>query len=130
MEFPQSPPNTDLPAAAPSSITQIKQIDTLGLVKTILAQSDLAPCVLIDSNADIIYIHGRTGNYLEPPEGETSIIIMQMARPGLKGALISGIRKLNTEKKATVIKNIQVQRNGDFTKVKKMELQLQEKSTK
>ncbi len=96
---------------------KIKEIDTLLLVKTILAQSDLPPSVIIDDQANIIYIHGRIGRFLEPPEGETSINILEMARPGLKAGLSRALRKMTSDNRETVIEKLQVKDNGGYTKI-------------
>ncbi len=42
------------------------------------------PAVLINDQGDVVYIHGRTGKYLEPPAGKTNINIFAMAREGLR----------------------------------------------
>ncbi|MBI9100191.1 MAG: hypothetical protein JEY91_17045 [Spirochaetaceae bacterium] len=61
-----------------------KDVNLIRLLKTLLIQSDLSTCIVINQFFNIIYIHGRTGQFLEPPEGEVSINILDMARPFLK----------------------------------------------
>ena len=70
------------------------EVNTQLLAEMILQQSDAPPCAIINDACDIIYIHGRTGRYLEPPEGKTSINIVEMARQGLKADLASAIRQV------------------------------------
>ena len=101
----------------PPLLRKINEVDTLQLVKTILAQSDLPPCVIIDDEGNIIYIHGRIGRFLEPPEGEVSINIMAMARSGLKAGLSRSIRKVVTDNQEIVTEKLQVKGNGGYTKV-------------
>jgi two-component system, chemotaxis family, CheB/CheR fusion protein len=48
-------------------------------------------CVVVDAKHEILYIHGRTGKYLEPPSGEVSTNILRMAREGLKAELATAI---------------------------------------
>jgi two-component system CheB/CheR fusion protein len=44
--------------------------------------------VLINAAGDILYVHGQTGMYLEPSQGEAGIQnILKMARPGQACAL-------------------------------------------
>ena len=108
-----------LPAGSPeakksaSSIEKINKMDILSLVKSLLSQSHLPPCVVIDEQADILYVHGRIGRYLEPPEGETSINVLDMARPELKTALTCAIQRIKTDQQETVIKNLQLKENGE-----------------
>jgi two-component system CheB/CheR fusion protein len=40
--------------------------------------------VLVNQRGDILYIHGRTGMYLEPTPGEAGLNILKMAREGLR----------------------------------------------
>jgi two-component system, chemotaxis family, CheB/CheR fusion protein len=50
--------------------------------------SQFAPCsVVVDPRGTIVYIHGRSGLYLEPPEGRPRNNVVDMAREGLKQAL-------------------------------------------
>ncbi|MCU7855758.1 MAG: chemotaxis protein CheR, partial [Candidatus Thiodiazotropha sp. (ex Lucinoma borealis)] len=84
----------DKPSDVPVSIRKAKEIDALHLVETILQQSSTPPCVIVDDDSNIIYIHGRIGRYLEPPEGKISVNILEMARSDLKPALASAIRKV------------------------------------
>jgi len=101
----------------PEALQKVKGIDTLQLLKSILTQSNLPACVIIDDMANIIYIHGRTGRYLEPAQGETSINIMEMARPGLKAGLTSAIRAMANDRQESFVKNLQVKENGGYTSV-------------
>jgi hypothetical protein len=70
------------------------EISGLQLVETILQQSSTPPCAIIDDACNVVFIHGRTGRYLEPAEGKASVNILEMARVGLKSHLASAIRKV------------------------------------
>ena len=49
---------------------------------------------LVDERGDVLYLHGRTGLYLEPPTGEPAVSnILKMAREGLRPALATALRK-------------------------------------
>ena len=51
------------------------------------------PAILIRENGEILYIHGRTGKYLEPAAGQVSINnIFDMAREGLRLKLNTLVR--------------------------------------
>ncbi len=43
--------------------------------------------MIITENGDIVYIHGRTGKYLELTDGEAKMNIFEMAREGLQQEL-------------------------------------------
>ena len=40
--------------------------------------------VVVNDRGDILYIHGRTGDYLEPATGQPRLNILDMAREGLR----------------------------------------------
>ena len=118
LHFPTLPPRSEKQRKEnPPMLKRIRGIDTLQLVKTILAQSDLPPCVIIDNQANIVYIHGRVGRFLEPPEGEISINILEMARSGLRAGLSRAIRKIVHDNQETVTEKLQVKDNGGYTEV-------------
>ena len=72
------------------------------------------PAVLINEQGDVVYIHGRTGKYLEPPAGKANINIFAMAREGLKIELPGAIREAKSQNKMITLKGIKVRTNGDF----------------
>ncbi len=118
-ELPAPVPQADLPGKNfPEPVRKVRDVDTLLLLKMMLQQSDLPPSVIIDDHADIIYIHGRTGRFLEPAEGETSNNILEMARPDLKAPLTAAIRKMAADRKETIIKNLQIRENGGCVTVR------------
>jgi two-component system, chemotaxis family, CheB/CheR fusion protein len=45
------------------------------------------PGVLVNERLDVIQFRGRTGPWLEPPQGEPQSQLLKMARPGLAGPL-------------------------------------------
>jgi len=52
------------------------------------------PCALINSQGDILYLHGKTSQFLELASGEVGINnILKMAREGLRHDLISALEK-------------------------------------
>jgi two-component system CheB/CheR fusion protein len=71
--------------------------------------------VVINERGEILYIHGRTGKYLEPALGEASVDIVRMAREGLRRELTSGIRKVVAKKEPVHYEGLRIQENGDRT---------------
>ena len=47
----------------------------------------------MNENGDILYIHGRTGKYLEPASGRATLNIFEMARDGLRLDLRTALRR-------------------------------------
>ena len=73
---------------------------------------------LVNSQGDILYLHGRTGLYLEPAPGETGINnILKMAREGLRRDLATALHKAAGTKEIVRVSGLKVKTNGDFTMV-------------
>ena len=98
--------------AVPHPVQRVEDVSALQLVETILQQSDTLPSAIINGACDVIYIHGRTGKYLEPAEGKASVNILEMARPGLKKELAAAIREVAVHKQAVEHRGLRVRSNG------------------
>ena len=72
------------------------------------------PGALINEKGETLYIHGRTGKYLEPASGEfpAKNNILDMARQGLKTALAHSIRKAVAQKMEVRSDRLPVKTNG------------------
>jgi two-component system CheB/CheR fusion protein len=85
--------------------------------KALLQQ--VAPAgALVDSQGDILYLHGRTGQYLEPASGEAGVNnILKMAREGLQRDLTTALHKATGLKEVVRHAGLRVKTNGEFTTV-------------
>lgn len=72
---------------------------------------------LVARNGDILYLHGRTGKFLEPAPGESSLNILKMARAGLGRGLTTCLRKAATGQQPVVSPVLRVKSNGSHTRV-------------
>jgi len=99
-------------ALIPGNIRKAEELSALQLAETILQRSNTPPCAIIDDACNVVYIHGRTGRFLEPAEGKVSVNILQMARDGIKSGLASAIRKVALHKQEVIQKGCQVN-DGD-----------------
>ncbi len=84
------------------------------IARRLLLEDFTPPAVLINGQGDVVFIHGRTGKYLEPPAGKTNINIFAMAREGLKIELPRAVREAKSKNKLITLKRIKVKTNGDF----------------
>lgn len=82
------------------------------MVQQALIEGYTPPAVLINENGDILYISGRTGNYLEPSAGKAAMNIYAMAREGLKYEVGTAIRKAITQKTTITITGVKLIING------------------
>lgn len=93
------------------------EINITELAQKVLLRDYAPACVIIDQKHNIIYVHGQTGRYLELPDGEMSLDIVEMAREGLKAELASAIRKATTQDKEVTFNNLLVKNNDGFRNV-------------
>ena len=68
---------------------------------------------MIDRKGEILYVHGKTGKYLEPAPGEARMNILDMVRRGLETAVPAGVRRASVTKKDVIYKDLEVKTNGD-----------------
>jgi two-component system CheB/CheR fusion protein len=108
----------EFPAAMP--LVKAVEADKLKPVRASLAQlaekalleSYAPPSVIINDRGEILYIHGRTGKYLEPAPGEAKWNLYEMAREGLKLELPTAIRKAMSQKTEVKYEGLHVNYNG------------------
>ena len=79
----------------------------------------LAPSsVLVNAQGDILYQHGRTGRYLELPQGEAGTSnILKMAREGLRGELAACIHRAVSSNAVAHSRGLRVRTNHHFSHV-------------
>jgi two-component system CheB/CheR fusion protein len=73
--------------------------------------------VVVNERGYILYIHGRTGKYLEPAPGDAGMNITKMAREGLRRELATALHKAAARKETAHYPGLRVKTNGDFINV-------------
>jgi two-component system CheB/CheR fusion protein len=72
---------------------------------------------LVDQHGNILYVHGRTGRYLEPAPGEAGMNILKMAREGLRHELAVTLQKATSQPGPVHRKGLQVHSEDGLTAV-------------
>ncbi len=113
-------------AAAPEQARKMGAGKNMGSTKLSLRElteqallQQVAPvAALVNGQGDILYLHGRTGMYLEPAPGDAGINnILKMARQGLKRELVTALHKAATLHERVGVAGLLVKTNGHFTPV-------------
>jgi two-component system, chemotaxis family, CheB/CheR fusion protein len=86
--------------------------DIARAVKKKLLQHHTPACVIVTTDGDIIYFHGKTGKYLEHAQGKSNLKITDMARDGLRYTLAGSLRKAAKNNEKTVESGVRVKTNG------------------
>jgi two-component system CheB/CheR fusion protein len=84
-----------------------------GQIQRLLLARFAPTCLVVDDSGDIIHIHGRTGMYLEPSEGEPSHNVLEMAREGLAASLTTALRRASNQKRTVTRTGVTVKANGE-----------------
>ena len=88
------------------------------LTEQTLLQKLSPVAALVNAFGDILYLHGRTGQYLEPAPGESGINnILRMAREGLRRGLTTALHKAAARLDTVRVLGLRVKTNGHFTLV-------------
>ena len=83
-------------------------------VESLLLRQHTPVCVVTDPDGIILHIHGRTGMYLEHPEGKPSLNIIEAAREGIRFALASALRKAFSSGREIRQEQLRVKTNGSY----------------
>ena len=78
---------------------------------------DTPVAALVNERGDLLYLHGHTGQYLEPAPGAIGVNILKMAREGLRHELTAALHRAVTKKERVSRPQLRVKTNGDFTLV-------------
>ncbi|MBU4275260.1 MAG: PAS domain-containing protein [Proteobacteria bacterium] len=97
---------------AARTILALGEADLAREAKQIVLSEFSPAMVLVDQKGEIQYIHGHTGNFLEPAVGRPSQKISSMAREGLRLELGSALRQAQVSGQAVHSPAIKVKVNG------------------
>lgn len=116
------PVSTDLAHAALPQATAKTAVSVKLPLRELTEQALLRQLVpagaLVNDKGDILYLHGRTGMYLELVPGEAGINnILKMAREGLRRELTTALHKAVVSKQPVRANGLSVKTNGHFTPV-------------
>ncbi len=118
-KFLPSTPKADAELSSPAARKPAATKPTLQeLAERALLQQVIQAGILVNRSGDILYLHGRTGMYLEPATGGTeSYNILKMAREGLLHDLTIALHQSASRHEVVFRQALRVQTNGHFTSV-------------
>lgn len=112
------PPMTTLEQPGKAKTAVGMKVTLRDLTEQALLQQVAPAAALVNGQGDILYLHGRTGAYLEPAPGESGINnIVKMARDGLQFELTASLHRAGVTRETVHARGLQVRTNGDFTRV-------------
>ncbi|WP_373036372.1 CheR family methyltransferase [Sulfurimonas sp.] len=88
------------------------------LVEQAILQKISPVAVLVKENGDILYLHGKTGSFLEMPQGNIGVNnIFTMVEESIKTELFSALKKVKTDKAPVNCNNLNVKINGRYENI-------------
>jgi two-component system CheB/CheR fusion protein len=114
-------PRTAEDAALPQATGKTpgsRELSLRELTEQALLQQVVPAGALVNGHGDILYLHGRTGLYLEPAPGEAGVNnILKMAREGLRRDLTTALHNAVARQEIVRCPGLCVKTNGDLTTV-------------
>ena len=112
------PLSDDAPVSHPSGKAPADgKLPVRELTERALLQQYAPAGALVNGRGDILYLHGRTGQYLEPAPGEAAMNILKMAREGLRRELATALHWASANKEPVRNAGLRVKTNGHFATV-------------
>lgn len=112
---PLTPMNVTVPKTTEKTLVPMKS-SLRELTEKVLLQQVAPAGALVNGHGDILYLHGRTGMYLELGPGEAvNNNIVKMAREGLRHELTTALHKAAAGAEIVRCRGLSVKTNGDFT---------------
>jgi two-component system CheB/CheR fusion protein len=92
----------------PRDIGRIGGTGIPALAQRILLANFAPPSVIVNMKGDILYIHGQIGKYLEPPPGQPTVNVLEMARKGLRLELRSALQNAVSNNRDVALRDLKV----------------------
>ena len=99
----------------PDKAPRMRKYPLRELTERAVLQYHSPAAALINPQGEILYLHGRTGRYLEPPPGESSLNIPKMAREGLAHELRLALLEIAKGGKVVTRPRLRIRTNGDYS---------------
>lgn len=103
-----------IPATFPTAVAPVirEKPDIGELARRAIIREFTPAFVVVDPDNQIVYFHGPTGKFLEPPSGTPSLDVLQMAKEGLRGALRTVLHRARRQGDTVVSAAVQVTTDG------------------
>ena len=106
------------PALAHGGSALVAKLSLRELTEQSLLQQMDRVAALVNAHGDVLFLHGRSGMYLEPAPGEAGISnILKMARDGLRRDLTTSLHKAANSRERISVSGLRVKTNGHHTLV-------------
>lgn len=95
-----------------SGVSNHPTVNLQAIADQLLLKKFAPAAVLVNSSGDILFIHGRTGKFLEPAAGKANWNVHAMAKDGLRQEIALALPKVLQSLQALTIPQISYSSNG------------------
>lgn len=99
---------TSLAPVQQASPAHLMQTDVRSKAERNILDHFTYPCVVINSNYDILYFYGNTERYLTTPRGKATLNLLNMARTALQYKLVPALREASQNNYTTHWQGLQL----------------------
>jgi len=85
-----------------------------GLVQRAMLSTYAPPAVVVNAKGDILFVHGRTGKYLEPAPGLSGMNIFDMAREELHFDISDAVHRASQQRQEVVSEGVKVKTEAGY----------------
>ena len=97
---------------AADEAAKAKRIPFPEIARKLLLENFAPPSVIVSERGDILFVHGQTGRFLEPSQGQPSMNVLDMAREGLKVQIRAALHRAAAGNEDVIMRSLQVIING------------------
>jgi len=106
-------PSAEQPDTAARQTMPVPKLSLRELTERAILRELPVAAALVNAQGDILYLHGRSGQYLEPAPGEAGVPnILAMAREGLRRELSLALAQTSASRETTTLRGLRIKANG------------------
>ncbi len=94
------------------AINKNSKTEFRNMIDEILIEDYAPPCVIINSEFEVLYVYGSTGKFLEAAKGKASLNLSRMIREDMKKEVSSGVRKVLSSNSVVRYDGLKVKNDG------------------
>lgn len=113
VDFPSGPAYTESTADTPPTPPALQRTEVGQLMQQALLKDFSPAAILVNGKGDMLYVHGRTGRYIEATSGPPTHNILDQAREGLRIELSAALRQAKASADTVTRRRLRVKTNGD-----------------
>ncbi|GGO39363.1 CheR family methyltransferase [Deinococcus humi] len=98
----------------PTRIDSAVRPDLAPMVQDALLAEYAPPAVVVSGQGEVLFVHGRTGRYLELPPGQVQNSVFEMVPVSLRLALRSAVREAHHKRRRVTYRGLVAMTPGEF----------------